>query len=432
MKSILLQAIATYLLIIVFSTFSHSSWSQNKFLPGKLSLINGQDLEGKIKYLNWENSPRKISIQVGDKIETFTTNEVKNFEVQRRDGEVELYEQIIFDKDISPFRLNELSTSREPVLSRDTVLLKVLLYGPINLYHFKEPDSKVQFIVKKGTEVIALLNHQFLQEYNSTKIISSTRYKTQLGNLISDCEKLDPRDLIQLKYKQKELVHLLKIYRDCFISSLKNEFSYQEEKNKVNFYVQAGIDYHHLRMETFGTFFNPGAREYNSSIQPRFGIGINMVAPRTSSQLILAAELAYQVFNFTGDNIIRHQIVENIDQIETTFKGYYLSLNLKVNYKLSVKDKSFYVFAGPMLLLPRLQTNQSYIQEVRNGMITDSYNIPGISQTRVTSLRLMGGIGQPIGRLRLEVYASIGDGFSSETNFAAREYSFSFNVAYDF
>ncbi|MEZ5041209.1 MAG: hypothetical protein R2828_15030 [Saprospiraceae bacterium] len=430
MKPTILSVIAILLCSSLFLSLLPSASGQGLYLPGKVTLENGETINCNIKYLNWENSPTKITIQRGDSIHILKENDIKKFEVTRKDEALEVYEKVIFDKDISPTALAELTPSREPKLTKDTALLKVLIYGSINLYYFNDGWSKTQFVIRKNAELVTLINNSFLVDVYSTTIVSSTKYKTQLGQLINDCDQIVSSDLVDLKYRQKDLTQIINKYNSCQPDQVEN-FQYKEESTKSNFYIFAGLDYQHLRFEDFGTNNSLSSIDFKASIKPQFGVGLGMVVPRTNNSISLAATLGLQFFHFSGDLFLQNQMEEITIAGPATISGYTTFLNFTTNYKLSVKKNAPYLFMGLSLSVPKLSTNELFLQETKAGVTSES-TFAVISATRPISAGIFGGVGKTMGAFRAAFCYSLSDGFSADVNLAARVYSLSFILAHDF
>lgn len=117
----------TFFTLFLLFTFT-SAFSQKNFVPGYYLTHKGEKIEGYINDLNWNKNPTSIEFKndVGSlTTQTLRIQDIKEFSVSSGD----VFYSFVVDVDKSPRKLQFIELNAQPVITRDTVLLRTLVKG---------------------------------------------------------------------------------------------------------------------------------------------------------------------------------------------------------------------------------------------------------------------------------------------------------------
>ena len=221
------------LTLLFFAMMPILTLGQINFESGYFISNNNVKTDCLIKNWDWRNNPKSFEfiLKENDPVNTKTINEVKEFTILNNSKYVRFEVKI----DRSSEQLTELSDQKDPSWNLETVFLKVLVEGEINLYMFQDSAIK-RFFVSSGDH--KNVEQLIFKEYiliNDTKINKNNQYKQQLYMLMKEAD-FTNKDFENLKYKEEQLVDLFVKY-----NKIKNpDFNRSEvTKNKGSFNLKA-------------------------------------------------------------------------------------------------------------------------------------------------------------------------------------------------
>lgn len=116
--------------------FSTLCFAQSNFKPGYVVTLAGDTIKGEVDYQEWSSNPSGIRFKTpGNKIQKFTTTDVKYFSIDKLDM-YQLYKGPISRDETNP---NRVVGGRDTSFTLQEVFLKVLQTGKVvNLYAYQD------------------------------------------------------------------------------------------------------------------------------------------------------------------------------------------------------------------------------------------------------------------------------------------------------
>ncbi|PSG88380.1 porin family protein [Aurantibacter aestuarii] len=196
--------------------------SQNTFEPGYFINAEGVKNVGLIKNLDWKYNPTEIRF----KSDLNSDNEIISFEnIQSFTIGNLTFKKAEVLIDHSSELVNNLTKNKEPNFKKETVLLKLISKGNINLYQFKD-SKKNRFFYDKNDSIEQLVFKPYLNAEN--QILKNDYYKSQLLTLLN-CDKIKTEDIQTLKYELYSFKKIFNTYNNC---DNENFVDVEKESNK--------------------------------------------------------------------------------------------------------------------------------------------------------------------------------------------------------
>lgn len=295
------------LLLLFFFFGAVIGYTQENFVAGVITQMDGKVLVGKIDYREWTVNPRKIRFQTQDgHLYTFGCADIREFIIQEK-GEVYQRAEVRM-KDEEPPRFYRVEDI-DPVLKlrRDTVFLLTLVRGKLNLFFLTDEKNRPHYFIQKDLgnleelirrEVIiarSQVNGSNLENIPGAVIEESLiieEYKKQLETAVSDafCGDLHVRNL----HYSHALMDFVKKYNDCVGLST---YVKPRDRGKVAFFIQGGPSWSFF---THKDLFHPVRTHLGTSFFPALGFGFDFGIPRTRDKLSLSLETNYHQSGFRG------------------------------------------------------------------------------------------------------------------------------------
>ncbi len=217
-----------FLLVVLLCTLS---LAQSKFQSGYYINSSGNKVTCLIKNYDWKNNPKQFEIKnsLEDTPKTISIYEIKEIAI---DNDVKFIKANV-DLDYSSDNVQTMDSKKDPVFSRQLVLLKVLVEGKNNLYSYEDENiqNKMFFNNTDVLEITPLIHKLFLREYN-TVIESNDTYKQQLNNNVI-CEN-NITIIEKLNYTKSDLIKYFITVNKCLGDTTTKEIS-SNKKFIVNF-----------------------------------------------------------------------------------------------------------------------------------------------------------------------------------------------------
>jgi hypothetical protein len=320
-------------------------YSQINFEQGYIINENGEKINVLIKNNEWNNNPSIIEYKTNanDKINQAQTGSLKEFSV----GNIKyLQAKVMIDRSSS--NLQNLSINKDLKNNEETLLLKSLVEGKINLYKYRDGNI-IRFFYKKDNEDTF---HQLeYKEYlNSNRVEKNEAYKSQLKKEFSDNEKVTDADIERLGYTENKLKNIFILYNGLDTKNV-------EEKGKNNFhiYLKPGVGFSNYTIREPQGMSNIGEYKKNG-IAYRFGVELEYVLNFNKGKWAIISEPAFQTVNLKVNDYNRRNF-------EIKYSALQLPLGLKHNMFLNQKSK---IYISGLLCFDLILNN-------------DVYNVDGIS-----------------------------------------------------
>lgn len=216
-------------LLLLLVTFL--SFAQNKFEAGYYIDNSGIKTECFIKNNDWKNNPKSIEIKNSiddNEIITKKLDEIKEFVITNKSKFI----KATIKMDESSQNRNILTNDPNPIFSKRTEFLKVLVEGNSNLYYFENEDYEI-FFYSLNDQIEQLVYKQY---YNSEGNISTNEsYKQQLF-VNFKCNN-DQKSIVALKYKNNDLIDYFVKTNNCISGKTESKSISEKRKFETNFKI---------------------------------------------------------------------------------------------------------------------------------------------------------------------------------------------------
>ncbi|WP_121665929.1 hypothetical protein [Mesonia aquimarina] len=272
MKKILLFS----LLSLVFTSIS----AQIKYEKGYIIRDDNSRVECLIKNEDWENNPTSFKYKLtenasvskgnlktikefGDNAKTFKFVRGENVKLERKSNGI-----------------NTLGLERRAVLKEETLFLRALVEGEIDLYRYVSGPVNYYFYKKNDRDIfVPLIYKKYITAKGSQKTVrENNRYKNQLASVFS-CKELTEKDFTRLDYHKKDLVNLFTSYHQCINSAytIFKETSSNDEKAEFKLTPKIGANYYSLEYTDPSLFVDPTS--FDKEINFTAGIELEYIFP---------------------------------------------------------------------------------------------------------------------------------------------------------
>lgn len=398
MKSCLL---ASTLLLICFTRTI--SFAQKNFKPGFVVVGQQDTLHGYINSRNWNRNPVSVEFRKTPKSENriYDIAEISAFKV-----EDESYVKAAVMVDVSPTNLNELSSSPTPTIEPQTVLLRILVNGPKNLFCLVTRTGRKHFFIGRNQAYEPLINYRYNHTGGQAMVIKVESFKEQLQKYLEDCHSLKS-EIAKLDYDLNAISELFQKYYDC--QHTQPTFAAHREQLTFQTGILAGMSVSKLR------FIGSSPQhltetDYKSSYRPSAGLFLNLTFPRTRKKLSLNNEIMFTSLNASGHHEQVLDAGRNASS-DMVFELSYLKLNNLLRYKVLNRGVSLFISTG---------ISNGVIVQKRNHKETTTHNYSGETIERGTAIDFMRkyeqglvfGIGSSHKKVALDVRYELGNGIA--------------------
>ncbi len=269
---------------LLFSVFYYG---QIKFEKGYLIDNKNAKQEVLIKNEDWKNNPNSFDYKVSDtdKTQTATIKNIQEFGIY--DGTHFIRTNVKIDR--SSFNLNNLSTDKNPDFKYETLFLKELVKGDINLFKYAETNQTKYFIQNNSGAIEQLIYKPYL--LNETDMVYNKEYKNQLKQYLI-CEAITEKEIENTEYKEKDLTAIFAKYNQC-----KNPdnigLTKKETKGDFNLNIRPRMNFNSLEFSNsyMGVSYNMGSKT-------TFGIGVEFeyILPFNKKKWGIIIEPNYQYY----------------------------------------------------------------------------------------------------------------------------------------
>ncbi|MCO6358339.1 hypothetical protein [Roseivirga pacifica] len=324
--------IKLYCLVFLLLFFKVSSLKaqENLFKDALLITTEADTLYGQIKYLNWDKNPSSIQFKdINGQLEVFSPNDITSFFV-----EGDKYFSASIEIEVSPLSpSSELSKTPELILEEHRAFLLEIISGDKSLYKLKADDGKDNFYIKTGGKYELLKFKKYIKYIDlKPRVLENNNFLGQLNLYLFGCSDIE-RTLQRTKYNEKSLTRALQTYYNCMgvIHNSENRVS----KTQLEFAVIAGATHtSYLFQSSVFDYLQYG--KFDPSIDPTFGVSLNILFPRNLGKWSLYNDLSFT--RFKTDDVY----LDYTDEVQYT----YYTTELAYSYLKLYNSLQFRLFIG--------------------------------------------------------------------------------------
>lgn len=197
-------------------------FSQITFNKGFIIDNSGTKTECLIKNYDWRTNPVKIQYKLTDSADEITKkiDSIKEFGI----NDLAHYVRVSIRIDRSPFELENLSNSRKPKWSEETVFLKELVCGKAGLWIYTEPEQFWFFYTIDNSLPEQLINKEYLVD---DKVAKNEAFKQQILAYLQN-ENTKKVNVYSINYDEQSLIKYFKQYNSTYEYCPRTDFDKPE------------------------------------------------------------------------------------------------------------------------------------------------------------------------------------------------------------
>ncbi|NDI99815.1 PorT family protein [Flavobacterium sp. LaA7.5] len=273
------------MLLIMISTVSIA---QITFQPGYYIDNNGNKTECLIRNVAWKNNPSEFDYKLNesDESQVKTIKEVTEFSV----NESYKFKRFTVNIERSSTDVSKLTGDYEPQYVEETLFLKIMVEGTLNLYQYEDDNIIKYFYSKDKHENATQL--LYMEVNNKGMIHKNNRYKQQLYNLMKD--KISQESHYEkLNYNKNSLIKLFIEYNGNEDSK---NFAARQNQGKIHIKITPGVNFAALSVD------NPSgyAIDFDNKAALRIGAELEYILPFNNNKWSVFIEPAYNSYENDG------------------------------------------------------------------------------------------------------------------------------------
>lgn len=324
-KLFLLLFIAIHSIVLAQKTYNQGYYIDN----------NNNKTECLIRSGAWQNNSEQFRYKLNENSseEVKTIEEVKEFYISNEAK----FKRFTVEIDQSSTLMNQLSESANPEWATETIFLKVLVEGEINLYEYQDSNIKKYFFSIGSHDNAEQLMYREYRVNNGIR--ENNHYRQQLYNLMKN--KINSVNRFEIiSYKKNSLTKLFLEYN----GDKAKDLSQKDFSGSLNIKITAGLVPSSLTVNnnviSYGTF------DFGSKISYRVGAEIEYIMPFNKNKWGIFLNPNYYWFNGDGSSS-RSDYSIKYHNVEIPFGiRYYFYLNTDtkfyinpiVNYTISLNS----------------------------------------------------------------------------------------------
>jgi hypothetical protein len=406
--------------------FCLNAFGQSKFQRGYYVTFAGDSVQCYIKNDDWIRNPGFIEVK--SSMESAASEKLSKNKVQRFGFEGgDLYETYVVEVDTSPLEIDKLQIGATPTSIRDTVMLRALVKGPLNLYVYTDQTAKVHFYAgRRGEEPVELgYRKAKVVQKGQLGVITHELYKDQLKVYMEGCEQVKNR-INKTEFKQTYLRELVLTYNAC-VAPEEAGFKAEKEKGRFMVGVSGGFTAMGYNFEDDLSFKELVHSDFNGQ-SATLGLVANYVLPRAHGRLIFVNELMLKPYTTKG----RYESTGHTYAAytyNTEFKLVYAGLHNLVRYALSAGNVRPFLNLGMGNSLLVSDKSRQSTEIARFGNVEQKEG-PPIDDMRKYEQSILVGAGVSAGKLTAEARLEKGNGFSKYTGLRSIKTAYTLQLTY--
>jgi hypothetical protein len=311
-----------HLLFILITILSINCYSQISFEKGYFINNSGQRTDCLIKNIDWLNNPTDFRYKLTEDEEPkiATIDSVKEFGIINTSK----FKRFKVKIDQSNDNIGQLTKSKKPIFTEETIFLKTIIEGNASLYITSK--QKRYFYNVNNSEVTQLIYKKYIKQNN--EVGTNTTFKSQLWKDLN-CSEITIEDIKNTDYKLDDLIKFFEKFNNCIASESIN-YTMKKKRDAFNFSIKSGVRYSSLSIE------NASANKYidfESDLKSSIGLEVELIFPFNKNKWALIFEPTYQSY--------KAKDTHPVYTIEANYSSIELPLGIKYNMFLNEKSKFF-------------------------------------------------------------------------------------------
>lgn len=386
----------------------------------------GDSVQGFIKNEDWIRNPGFIEVK--SSLESAMSVRLAKDKVQRFGFEGgDLFETYVVDVDTSPLEIEKLQIGAAPTSIRDTVMLRALVRGPLNLYVYTDPNSKSHFYAGRRGEEPKELGYRKVKVHQEGRIgvVTHELYKGQLQVYLAGCEELRSR-INRTGFKQSQLRELVLAYNACVAPDAAG-FEAEKEKGRFTIGLTAGFTAAAYKFDADRSFPELVNGDFSGQT-PTMGLVVNYVLPRAHGRWIVVNELMLKPYTAKS----RYESADHTYSAyvyDTEFKLVYAGLHNMARYALTAGRVRPFLNVGVANSLLVSDKSRQNTERTRLGTVQQTEGKP-LKDMRKHEQSLLFGAGVSAGKLTGEARLEKGNGFSAYTGLKSIKTAYTLQLTY--
>ncbi|MFC6097886.1 outer membrane beta-barrel protein [Flavobacterium qiangtangense] len=315
------------------------SYSQINFENGYIIGNDGIKKEVLIRNVGWKNNPSEIEFKISEesKSEKLDIASIKEFSV----NDSYKFKRFTTNIDYSSRNANDLSESANPEWKKQTVLLKLLVEGELNLYQY-ENGNLVRYLISSGNHETA--EQLIYRQYNnvSTQIKTDYSFRNQLYTSMKSAN-FKSDDFRKIDYKKADLTAIFLKYNQAKTETF-TDHTIKQNKSTLHLKAVAGVN---MTSVEFSNGSNNSHFEFDTKAALKVGLELEAILPFNNKKWSLFLQPNFQQYKAEGKTkTVTTKIDYKFIEIPIGARHYFFlsdksKLSLDAGYSLSFAMDSY-------------------------------------------------------------------------------------------
>ena len=272
-------------LIFIFSfIFYNNSYAQTTEMhKGYIITLEQDTLNGIIFFQDRKINPEQVIFLKNGKETIYTSKDIMGFGIPK----LLAFKSAKIKYSTNPDEINKLLESKEIIWAEETVFLRTLILGKINLFEYIDSNKKLHFITQKENVYNELLNIKYKK---GGKMATISKYKNQLKILMREC--LDIFESVnKTKFRKESIKSIIKDFHKC----QNQEITFNSKKEKIGLDISL---YGGLSITSYTLVSHPVISDGTTNSGPHFtaGMDFEFVLPRNNKTWSIVSGLGYRSY----------------------------------------------------------------------------------------------------------------------------------------
>ncbi len=316
-------------LFIFLLLFSIKTVAQIQYEKGYIITNDNERIECLIKNKDLLSNPKSIEYKrnAGDSIRNGNLNDIKEFGISG----TATFVMAEVDIDQSSTNLNDLTSTKEPIWSKEKIFLKLLVKGKANLYFYRNGNKELFFYSVNGSVIQQLIHKEYLLtaegDFQHHIVMTNDAFKQQLCRDVIN-EETSFSEATALGYNRNDLIRYFrkfdKLGKDSYSGT-------NENKGAFNLKIKPGIDLSSISITEGGA--SRYAIDFGTHPNFQFGMEAEYIVPFNKNTWSLFFEPTYQHFKSSKANFRSDLVSINLNLIDFSLgvrHYFFLNENLKI------------------------------------------------------------------------------------------------------
>ena len=336
--------------LIIFSV-SVSALAQINFEEAYVIFNDGTKKTCLIKNEGWEFNPSEIEVKFDDseEIQTLAINQIKGFGFYYK----EKYERNIvkIDQSSNNSNIKPFSKQRAPEFVTDTVFLKILVEGDVNLYYYAEKFLSRFFFKTGNSDPVPLIYKKYY--VNLSEFSTNKSYIQQLYTLMAD----GPVSESIIKKTEYNLQDMISLFSQFNGLEEKEEKSDPNQK-VINIGIKGSV--HHTSLKIYNSVANYREVDYGSYFQFRPGVNTELFLPFRKNKWKISVGLSYYKQAKSIQVLYDFEVIPK--EARLSYQGIEVPLNLY--YQFYLENDSYIFVNGGLLFDIAINSSHHYLSTI--------------------------------------------------------------------